>query len=72
MEQLYPKEKRIKDKSYRPWRVEYYLVYDGGGVEWTGYYRSYAGAKIAAWWNYHVRSWGGRAALYDNKREYKC
>lgn len=67
--QLYPKpvreSPRGKHKKLRPWRIEYDLGYDGGGVQWAGYYRTYTGARIAAWWNVHISSWGGSAVLHN-------
>jgi hypothetical protein len=64
-EMLYPKEpRRRRDKSGRRYRVDYDLAYDGGGSEWSGYYRTHLGARIAAFYNYHLASYGGRAALY--------
>jgi hypothetical protein len=47
------------------WRVDYNLVYDGGGTRWSGYYRFKAQALIAAWWNIHISAWTGTAFLYD-------
>jgi len=66
-EQLYPKHRIKKDKSNRKWRIEYDLAYDGGGEEWVGYYRTRLGAKISAFWNVHVSSWGGSAILINNE-----
>lgn len=63
--QLYPKERKVKDKSHRRYRVDYDLAYDGGGSRWMGYYRTSTGARIAAFWNYHFASWGGSAELVD-------
>ena len=68
-EQLYPRPCKLKDKSNRRWHVDYEITYDGGGSNWSGFYRTYIGARIAAWWNVHVASWGGNAILYDNKKE---
>jgi len=65
-EVLYPKPKRAKDKSHRPWRVEYNLTYDGGGSRWTGFYRTRTASRVAAWWNVHLSSWGGDATLVKN------
>jgi hypothetical protein len=70
MTQLYPNEKARWwewDKSGRKWRVKYHLIYDGGSAGWTGYYRTYIGARIAAGWNYHIASWGGSAGLERNE-----
>lgn len=65
MIRLYPRELRTWDLSGRRWRVDYWLAYDGGGGEWSGYYRTRRGAKLAAWWNYHLASYGGSADLID-------
>ena len=69
-ESLYPNPKREARQARRQvrreqrrYRVAYDLLYDGGGGEWTGYYRTRVGARIAAWWNVHVSSYGGTAAL---------
>jgi hypothetical protein len=35
---------------------------------WTGFYRTNLGARIAAFWNEYVASWGGSAVLYDRKK----
>ena len=67
-ERLYPRPPRKrKDKSGRRYHVHYVLAYDGGAGEWTGYYRTKLGARIAAYWNYKVASWGGSADLTDMK-----
>lgn len=65
-EQLYPKYKPVVDHSDRPWGVKFDLAYDGGGSRWTGYYRTRLGARISAWWHYHIASWGGSAVLFKN------
>ena len=66
--QLYPRPRREKDKSGRRWRVDYDLAYDGGGSgPFINYYRTRKGAKIAAFWNIHVSSWGGSAILTDQE-----
>lgn len=63
---LYPRELRTyRDLSGRRWRVDYDLVYDGGSSTWTGHYRTHRGARLAAWRNYHLSSWGGTADLTD-------
>lgn len=65
-EQLYPRRNKVpRDLSYRRWRVDYDLTYDGGSVEWTGYYSKLVQAKLAAFWNVRVSSWGGSAFLTD-------
>ena len=65
--QLYPRPSRMRDKSGRHWHVDYDLIYDGGRTAWVGHYRTYAGARIAAFWNVRFASWGGNAILFDNK-----
>lgn len=70
--QLFPKEKPEPpepDPIDRPWVVHYDLAYDGGGDSWDGYYRTKFGAKISAWWNYHIASWGGSAILEHRGKE---
>ena len=70
--QIYPKpEKPRKNKSGRRYKIHYYLVYDGGGGEWDGYYRTYLGARIAAWYNEYIGSWGGSATLIDQRNYVK-
>lgn len=61
----YPVARAKADHSGRRWHVDYFLAYDGGGGEWTGYYRTLRGAKWAVWWNMYVRSWGGTAKIFD-------
>jgi len=65
--QLYPVERKPRDRSHLPWKVEYDLAYDGGGSRWSQYYRWYWQARLMAFLNYHVFSWGGSAVLYDNR-----
>lgn len=69
-ESLYPNPKREARRAQKQARLEkrsywvaYDLIYDGGGAVWIGYYRTRTGAKVAAWWNVHVSSWGGTADL---------
>ena len=66
---LYPRPNRARDKSHRRWRVEYDLLYDGGDQQWLGFYRTKAGACIAAWWHRIFSSWGGSAYLTDQRPE---
>lgn len=56
--------KLAKKKRRAKFVVEYDLVYDGGGASWKGYYRTYFGSRIAAFYNLHFGSWGGKAELY--------
>lgn len=69
--QLYPKEKKPRGVSHRRWRIDAYLAYDGGGTGWTDYYRTLWGAKIAAWYHYHLASYGGSIELTDTFKEDK-
>lgn len=71
---LYPKAAKKKQnqerKYHRPWRVDYELAYEGGDLGcWSGYYRTYTGARIAAFWNQYFASYGGTAILH-HKFEY--
>lgn len=68
-EKLYPKERPEKGMSRRRWRVDYDLAYDGGGSRWSDYYRTRFGAKVSAWLNVRLRSWGGSAILFDTFRD---
>lgn len=53
----------------RRYRTHYNLAYDGGGSEWDGYHNTYFCARVAAWWNIHIASWGGQAQIYDQRKE---
>jgi hypothetical protein len=64
-QQLYPRPVREKPPLFRRWRVDYDLAYDFHSGEWSGYYPTRPIARIAAWWNVHVSSWGGSAVLVD-------
>lgn len=66
-ERLYPRPLKSKpDHSDRRWRVDYELIYDyGGSGKWTAYYATRAHAKLAAFWNVRIASWGGSAVLTD-------
>lgn len=66
-ETLYPKRRYKKDKSHRRWRLDAELAYDGGGSQWSEYYRTKTTAKIAAFWHYHIASWGGNIQLVDTE-----
>ena len=44
--------------------VEYNLAYEGGGGRWNGYYKTYWGARLAAFKEVHISSWGGSAELF--------
>lgn len=64
-EQLYPKPKRDRDRSGLRWRVDYDLAYDFCSGEFSEYYATRLQAKIAAFWNVRIASWGGSATLID-------
>lgn len=66
--QLYPRHRRFRDKSDRRWHVDYILLYDGSEDMWVGYYRTNIGARIAAFWNTQIASWGGSAVLYEKRK----
>lgn len=51
----------------RRWRIDACLAYDGGGGTWAQGYRTHAGARVAAWWHYHVASWGGQVTITDTR-----
>lgn len=70
-QELYPKSRQRPepDHSDRSWGVSYHLVYDDGLGAWTQYYHTKLGARISAFLHYHIRSWGGRATLFDNRKE---
>ena len=60
--------KLAKRKRRARFVVEYDLIYDGGGSFWRGYYRTYFGARVAAFWNLHFGSWGGKAELFTHPK----
>jgi hypothetical protein len=62
-----PRSKPERDDSGRRYRVEFDLIYDGGGSSWTGWYRTYFGARWAMFWMRRFPfSWGGTAELFDS------
>lgn len=72
-QQLYPSPTRAERRNrkqqrreQRRWSVEYDLLYDGGSSQWTGWYRSRATARMCAYWNVNIGSWGGSAHLIDH------
>jgi hypothetical protein len=70
-ERVYPRTPRTPNRHLdRRWRVEFNnLVYDGGGTasrKWG--YRTRLGARLAAWWHYHVASWGGGPVTITDTR----
>lgn len=71
--QLYPKApsrrqaRRGLDRSRRRYRVHYKAVaVEGGYASWTGYHRTYAGARIAAWLNFTYGH--GTVTLEDTRK----
>ena len=69
-EPIYPKPERTRNMHLdRRWRLDCSLVYGdsgGAGVEtWSKGYRTRTGARLAAWWHYHLASWGGSVELVD-------
>ena len=66
-EQLYPRSRKLKDKSGRPWHVDYDLGYERGRIAWVGHYRTERGARIAAFWYVRIAPWGGNAILFDKR-----
>lgn len=67
---LYPRDPRKREPNYtRRWRVDYEnMVYEGGfGASWSGFHRTYVGARIAAWWNQNIASYGGTVTLTDQR-----
>ena len=64
------RDERLKRKrearQLRRWRMEYDLIYDGGGSAFAVHYRTKLGARWSAFWHMHVRSWGGSAQLFDS------
>lgn len=63
------KTTRSDSKSKRPWGIRFDLAYDSGGEEWTQYYRTKIGARISAWFQNYVASWGGTAIMFDNRKK---
>lgn len=60
------KARRLEAKKRRAhFVVEYDLIYDGGSSRWNGYYMTYWGARLGAFWESHFpNSWGGSAVIY--------
>ena len=66
--ETYPRKRKApRDKSNRRFHVKYALVYDGGEVQWTGYYNEYIFARVMLWYNMYFGSWGGTAKLIDTR-----
>ncbi|ASR80121.1 hypothetical protein PQB77_gp60 [Arthrobacter phage Correa] len=61
----------LKDhpKPSRRYLVQYDLIYDGGSSEFDRYYRTYFGARIAAFYHTKIGSWGGDVVLIDRYKE---
>lgn len=67
-EHLYPKAERTKrDLSHRRWHVRYEGMIGEGChlAPWTGYHHTWIGARIAAWWNQNIATYGGTVTLID-------
>lgn len=64
---MYPKERKAKDRSHLRYRLDCDLAYDGGGSRWSSYHKTKIGAKISAWYHYHIASWGGSIDLVDQQ-----
>lgn len=50
--------------KWAKWGVDFSLAYDGGGSEFTKFYRTKVGAFISIWWKKNVFSWGGTHNLF--------
>ncbi len=67
---VYPKEPREpNDNLDRKWVVKYRnMIYDGGGTaSWDRGYHTFIGARIAAFYHYHIGSWGGAITIERNR-----
>jgi hypothetical protein len=66
---IYPnyKTKRYDPHLDRRWRLDCDLAYDGGRSRWSKGYRTRPGARIAAWFHYHLASYGGTIDLIDQE-----
>lgn len=67
-ERIYPKPERpTRDLSHRRWHVRYEeMIGEGCHLSpWTGYHHTRIGARIAAWWNQNVRTYGGIVTIRD-------
>lgn len=55
-----------KDRTptWAKWGVNFFLAYDGGGSEWTQFYRTKFGARFSMFWNKNIASWGGTTNLF--------
>lgn len=70
-DQIYPKPPRPKrDRSDLRWHVHYEdMVGEGSRLSpWTGYHRTRFGARIAAWWNQNISTYGGVVTIEDSWR----
>lgn len=50
--------------KWAKWGVDFVLAYDGGGSDFTQFYRTKVGAKVSIFWKKHISSWGGTATLF--------
>ncbi|QFP95031.1 hypothetical protein SEA_NAPOLEONB_63 [Arthrobacter phage NapoleonB] len=57
-------------KPNRRYWIRYDLIYDwGASSQFSGYYRTYLGARIAAFYHARIGSWGGDVVLIDRYKE---
>lgn len=71
VETVYPRpEHEPNRRLHRRWRVDYDgLVCEMGGIaSWSKGYRTYLGARIAAWFWYQVGTYGGGSVTITNTR----
>lgn len=71
-ERLYPspnkRRRRLDDATLR-WRVDWELAFDGGGETGTAYFATRWGARLYAWYMYHLASYGGVVELTDQETQ---
>lgn len=67
---IYPKDPREKNyRLNRRWRVDYVdmICEGGGGASWSKGYRTWVGARVAAWFWYHIGTYGGKVSIECQK-----
>lgn len=67
---IYPKPphpRRVHPE--RRYRVRYaqMAIEGGGSASWLGYHHTWLGARIAAWWNQRVATYGGIVTITDRE-----
>ena len=63
---LYPREKKSYNAHLeRRWRLDCHLLYDNGDAPWSRGYRTFVGARVAAFFHHYLFSWGGEIQLID-------